>query len=61
MQEKAISSRQEDTKVESEKDRIRERACEWVRHEGSFPLAMAKSAVRHQKEMEEKKDQDNPH
>lgn len=33
--------------------RIRERACEWANHEGSFPLAMAKSAVRHQKEMEE--------
>jgi hypothetical protein len=34
--------------------RIRERACEWASHEGSFPLAMAKSAVRHQKEMEKK-------
>ena len=36
--------------------RIRVRACEWARTEGSFPLAMAKSAVRHQKEMEEEKD-----
>ena len=33
--------------------RIRVRACEWARTEGSFPLAMAKSAVRHQKEIEE--------
>ena len=33
--------------------RIRVRACEWASHEGRFPLAMAKSAVRHQKEMEE--------
>lgn len=44
--------------------RIRVRACEWARTEGSFPLAMAKSAVRHQKEMEEiekraKKGEDN--
>lgn len=33
--------------------RLFDRALEWARTEGSFPLAMAKSAVRHQKEMEE--------
>ena len=32
---------------------IRDRSFEWARTEGSFPLAMAKSAVRHQKEIEE--------
>ena len=33
--------------------RIRDRSFEWAKTEGSFPLSMAKSAVRHQKEMEE--------
>ena len=33
--------------------RIRDRSFEWAKTEGCFPLAMAKSAVRHQKEMEE--------
>ena len=33
--------------------RIFDRSLEWARTEGSFPIAMAKSAVRHQKEMEE--------
>lgn len=33
--------------------RVLDRAFEWARTKGSFPLAMAKSAVRHQKEMEE--------
>ena len=36
--------------------RIRDRSLEWAKTEGSFPLAMAKSAVRHQKEMEEEKE-----
>ena len=30
--------------------RLRVRACEWANHEGSFPLAMAKAAVRDAKE-----------
>ena len=34
-------------------ERVFVRAFEWAKTEGSFPLAMAKSAVRHQKEMEE--------
>ena len=33
--------------------RIVDRSFEWARTEGSFSLAMAKSAVRHQKEMED--------
>lgn len=33
--------------------RVVDRSFEWARTEGSFSLAMAKSAVRHQKEMED--------